>query len=461
MEPRFETVYHSSFLNCDMSTAICQSLPTADVSSTLDNIQREPPTRWPSLTIAIMPTLQVAALHDRLRALGITKLGARLTILTALAEPTLEALERHLVQHAPRHNIFVVTHSPSIVARGERNTQSPHVGTYHTGDEVIVRADGEVEGWLPLAAGKGWVLRDGVQLGLGELVVPLPPPTALDELAALPPLTVRAVDGLCNRLRVVLSYAQIARRHGRPLLVWWPLNAVCDGRFSEAFAPLAGVTFLDTFPESVRPAFSPASHDFHQTIKDEGEPSITTCFDMLQPNEAVRSRVQANVCELRAPPFDDGGFISLHIRRTDHWGSHLTDDDFARFIDAYPTHAAFLATDNKVTQQKFIDSAAHGHRVRACTRIVPDGSRLRQTSLTDAAVDIFTAAEADGPFMGCYSSSFSDTIHRLRRLAGKAANDLHELTDAQLQMGVTVHTRGGHREHSYDPGSVMDTRRVT
>ena len=57
-------------------------------------------------------------------------------------------------------------------------------------------------------------------------LVPLPPLTARSELAALPPLTVRAVDGLCNRLRVVLSYAAVARRPGRRLLDHGPLRSI-------------------------------------------------------------------------------------------------------------------------------------------------------------------------------------------------------------------------------------------
>ena len=411
-----------------------------------------------------------AALHERLRARGVAKLGARLSIITALSEPTVEALDHHLatIEDTARQgpiieaatSFVVVVHKPSILVRGERSTSSPYVLSYRTGDEIEIVADGEVDGWLRLTNQRGWVLRDGAHLGFGLLVVPLPPLTARSELAALPPLTVRAVDGLCNRLRVVLSYAAVARRHGRRLLVWWPLINVCDGRFTDAFMPLEGVSFVEDigdFPDGLVPSFSPASHDFHPLLKAEGEQACTSAFEALTPNAVVGARVAANVGELRAPPFEANGFVALHIRRTDHWGSQLTDDDFGAFVRAHPSHAVYLATDNAITQQKFVGSAEHGHRVRAYTRIVADHTRLRQTSLADAAVDIFTAAAADGPFMGCYSSSFSDTILRLRQLAGKAARDRHELTDAQMQMGVTVCTPGGHRDHS--PGMVMETAR--
>ena len=45
---------------------------------------------------------------------------------------------------------------------------------------------------------------------------------------------------------------------------------------------------------------------------------------------------------------------------------------------------------------------------------------------------------------------------RLRALAGKAhAADEHVLTDADAQMAVTLHTPGGHLQHS--PGQPMES----
>jgi hypothetical protein len=408
------------------------------------------------------------SLHDVLRARGHSKLGVRLKILASLSEPTAHCLERYLTweaaSHGQRpptdhaapasdlgHTTFVVVHAPAIVVRQLPDVNAPRLNSYFIGDEIMVA--GEVDGWLRLADRDGWVLRDGRRLGLGELVRPLPSPSARDELAALPPLSVRATDGLCNRLRVVLSYAQVARQHGRPLLVWWPLNNVCDGRFDEAFEPLDGVRFCDTPPGYV--GFCPNSHDFHPEVKAYGEAACTACYGLLRPLPAVAARVAANVAELRAPPHADAGFVALHIRRTDHWGSTATDDDYMAFVGRHARHAVFLATDNATTQGKFIDHPTYGPRVRACKRIVADTTKLRQTSLADAAVDVFTATEADGPFQGTYSSSFSDTIHRLRRLRGTDHANEHELSDAQFQMAVNLHTPGGHKQHS--PGQPMET----
>ena len=55
-------------------------------------------------------------------------------------------------------------------------------------------------------------------------------------------------------------------------------------------------------------------------------------------------------------------------------------------------------------------------------------SALRQTSLRDAVTDIFVCAAADGPFKGSWTSSFSDTIYRIRQAHARAhPADEHEI----------------------------------
>ena len=88
-----------------------------------------------------------------------------------------------------------------------------------------------------------------------------------------------------------------------------------------------------------------------------------------------------------------------------------------------PEHNVYLATDNAVTQRRFLEHSSFGARVHTCARIEADATRLRQTDLADAAVDILTCAAASGPFKGTYTSSFSDAILRLRTLAGSARDD--------------------------------------
>ena len=244
---------------------------------------------------------------------------------------------------------FVVVHQPCIKVRAQPSSSASVIRYKMWGTELrISRSDA---GWLKLADEDGWVLQDGHSLGLGVLLQALPAPGSTHGLP-LPPSIVLCTDGLCNRLRVVLSFALIAKRTERPLIVVWPLNSVCEQRFTDGFEPLPGVTFLDKVSESMpRPQFCPPSHDFHPVVKAAREESL--CYEALAPNDTVKQRVAANVSAL-APCF-----ISMHIRRTDHWGSTCSDVDFESFMDTHSNGHAYLATDNAQTQDRFMRCASY------------------------------------------------------------------------------------------------------
>ena len=422
----------------------------------------------------------IGELHVRLRERGITTLGGRLKIIAALNERTPECLEAHLAaleesatQIAPaseslhfnaaavpregtettgRRRVIVV-HSGCVFVRQQPRIAAAQLGRRFCGEDFLVSGV-EQDGWLKLADDDGWILRDGCRAGVkGDLVIPLPPvgPDGLVP-STLPALYVMATDGLGNRLRVVLSFAAIAAERGRRLRVLWPVNNVCPGRFEDAFEPLPNVTFVDQHDDSLpRPRFPPPSHDFHPELKVRGEQAVSEAYRALRPTPAVHARVHAILEELGA------SFLSLHLRRTDHWGGPDTDEAFMDYVDAQPRQHVFLATDNAATQEKLVAYATrHGTRVFTAQTIVADQTRLRQTSLPDAAVDLFVAAHATGPFKGTKTSSFSDTILRLRRQQGKQhPADDHRVTDAEVQMAVTLHTPGGHKAHS--PGMPMNS----
>ena len=102
-------------------------------------------------------------------------------------------------------------------------------------------------------------------------------------------------------------------------------------------------------------------------------------------------------------------------------------------------------------QRRFLLGFAQ--RVRAAVPIESSRERLRQTSLEQAVVECFTCAAATGPFRGTRTSSFSDTIVRLRRLYGRVhTEDEQELSDAHEQFGVTISSPDGWLSHSnYEP----------
>ena len=154
---------------------------------------------------------------------------------------------------------YVVVHAPCVKVRSEASVASEQRGIKQLGVEVY--AESIVSGtdgaeWLKLTRGAGWLLCHGDALGLGVLVQPLSDAPRDDSergLLPVPPLVVQCTDGLCNRLRVVLSFVEMSRRTGRKLFVVWPLKPECDGRFNDAFAAIDGVDFFDEPPIGLPP----------------------------------------------------------------------------------------------------------------------------------------------------------------------------------------------------------------
>ena len=252
--------------------------------------------------------------------------------------------------------------------------------------------------------------------------------SSADEAFNAAALAVTVGGGLCNRLRVALSYLWVARLERRPLLVVWARDAECPASFAESgFEVPEGARFVDSCPAGVHAVMPPPSADFHPRVK--GSSAEVDMYASLVPTPELRAAVVRKVAAL-TPCFG-----AVHVRRTDHWHG-TSDDEFVSFMAALPGGddggmRAYVATDNARTQAVF--RKALGERLRACCTAFGGGSMassLRHTSVLNASIDLLTCAAADGPFKGSYQSSFSDTIGRLRRLHGRVhAADDHRFAD--------------------------------
>jgi hypothetical protein len=276
-----------------------------------------------------------------------------------------------------------------------------------------------------------------------------PPPVAPEVEAmrkgALRPLVVSAVGGMCNRLRVVLSWRLVALDQGRPLVVQWVPSSACRGAFADAWAPLPPsppVFFTENAQELLQHSGLQLEESCrpHPQIGEDDTERSASCYEPLRPQPTLLAEAAALAASL-------GTFVAVHIRRTDHkYGLKESDEDFQAFLERHAAHRVFLATDNCETQAYF--QAQYGTRlcVQRPIAAVPEqvissdemtrglsqtrrwtgegvlARDYRHTPLRDGIVDLLVCTHAVA-FKGSRFSSFSDTILQLRRQRETASED--------------------------------------
>ena len=250
-----------------------------------------------------------------------------------------------------------------------------------------------------------------------------PPTTGSDQTGQIKhTMLVRTQGGLANRLRVLLSYREVARDQGVTLECYWPIEDCCPASFDSLFEPLVGVTVVDAAAAGCVPGRMMS----HRSIK--GTEREASMYLGLQPKEPINQTIKDSIERCGAL------FVAVHIRRTDLADQVGTDDnEFVRFIDtalANGSCCVWVATDNASTQAAL--AARYGDRFRSHGLIQHSASRLRQTSVADALVDLHVCTKAT-VFKGTRGSSFSETIWMMRMAHG-CAHDRDELfTGRQLR----------------------------
>jgi hypothetical protein len=212
--------------------------------------------------------------------------------------------------------------------------------------------------------------------------------------------TIHVHGGLCNRLRAILSWRYVC---GPLTVAWLPDGQVHHERWSDAFAPLPGVTFIDRKPVSVTSFYEP-----HPAARGDWQ------------------RAYLDLKPLRPAPIIPEPYTAIHVRRTDAHALQTaektwhSDEEYMAWALLEPQKDIFLATDNGTTQRKIADYLTRcGKRVHMHEGILehPDQDlpEVRNTSLLHAWWDIETCARA-ATFMGSGASSFTDLIETLRRM---------------------------------------------
>ena len=124
--------------------------------------------------------------------------------------------------------------------------------------------------------------------------------------------------GLCNKLRSVLSYRELASECGCGLIVLWRSGPFCNGTFDQLFEALSGLHFVqDAEMEKeletrlaalgLWPSGVPVCFDAHPVIKFSPRESLM--YAALRPLPEVREAIDARVRDCGP------SFIAVHVRR--------------------------------------------------------------------------------------------------------------------------------------------------
>ena len=217
--------------------------------------------------------------------------------------------------------------------------------------------------------------------------------------------TVRAHGGLCNRLRVVLSYRAW---RGSITCVWLPDEQIAGARWADVFEPLPGVSFLYEDPGVVDVMACDPTHAAPQhwplTYRD---------VRLREEHEARRLGVRAAL---------GGPYSAVHARRTDCTemaqaaGAYTTDEELAAWA-AQALAPIYIATDNGTTQRALAQALAGMGKRPAWLEDIPEASTLRHTTLAASAIDLFVCA-GSAEFKGSGASSFTNAVHTMRKIGG-------------------------------------------
>jgi hypothetical protein len=214
-------------------------------------------------------------------------------------------------------------------------------------------------------------------------------------------LFVQPIGGLCNRLRVIISYLLVARSQRKKLVVFWVPHAACLALFKELFVIPVATDLEIREPALGPPGGTTVTCYRHPDAPPESE-WIPTVMEVLVPLVPLQARID----ELLGVLGSD--FTAVHIRRTDHNSNYDKDADYVTF-GAAGSGKVFAATDN--IQSMVTLRRGLGDRLVYGGKFAKAG--IRMTAVNDAVVDLWTSARASR-FKGTYYSSFSDWIEMMR-----------------------------------------------
>ena len=242
-------------------------------------------------------------------------------------------------------------------------------------------------------------------------------------------LFVVPIAGLCNRMRVVASAAELSRRYNKRLIILWIRNQKMNIRFSDLFEPIPhrvlefsneqslSYKLCYHFIKLLRPVFMISDKDFdnkYQTNPEyfdrlEGRHGfLYTYHNVTGTNDYSMFRINKRLTPLLFPEASLHDVVGIHIRRTDNTLSidisptSLFIEKMEEEIRINPAVRFYLATDSP--EEESLLKEKYGDRILTYQKRSLD--RGSKAGMEDAIVDLANLSHCKRIY-GSFWSSYS------------------------------------------------------
>lgn len=245
-------------------------------------------------------------------------------------------------------------------------------------------------------------------------------------------IIVQPLGGLCNRMRVIVGAASLAKKLGKRMVIVWTQDQSLNARFDELFEPIPYEvieTNLTSLSQRLRWKYlthlrrctvlddtwiheNARGKDFSHW-KDKVENNnilINSNLDILFDGDYSIFKAKESLLNEFNNVIIDKGVIGIHIRRTDNMNAvkfsptKLFLEKMNEEISLNPTIRFYLATDDPKEENIFLKE--YGERIIIYQKHSLD--RNNPIAIKDAVVDLYNLSRCRKIY-GSYYSSFSDT----------------------------------------------------
>lgn len=243
-------------------------------------------------------------------------------------------------------------------------------------------------------------------------------------------IIIQPSGGLCNRMRVINSAWELAKKRGDRLTVLWYLCPELNCPFEALFKPVKEIRIINIrslkdprklfYQLTARQRFGNEDilknktdgilhQNFYESLKN---PVYLFTWEHFYPSHDYHFYVPASSLQKRIDRITASfgkRCVGVHIRRTDNtisMGKSTTEQFLAlmhKELDAYPETCFFVATDDG-KEEALLRKTFPGRIISNETRTL---SRDSLEGMQDALLDLYCLAAAK-KLIGSYWSSFTD-----------------------------------------------------